>query len=370
MYPSDYAQSRARFRHQIDRVLARWPAARLDQFAPYGDDLTIDWISAEAIEQPAQRLIITTGQHGIEAFVGTAMLQLFIDEFLPQLDPRRTGLLLVHAINPWGMQHRRRVNRANVDLNRNFVWTPAELDAGLNPDYARLNGLLNPSGPIKSWSASQAAFVGRVAQALIMAGAGQLRAASLLGQYRFPHGIYFGGDTLQPETQRTMQLYREHSRDYHQVVHLDLHTGYGPRDQMSLVNSPLEPRSSIELQRAFDYPLVVKADPDQFYAIHGDMIDYVYRLVREEYPAKCLYATTLEFGTYGDSTLAGLRGLRALIMENQLHHHGARHAPERAAIEPEFAELFMPASRDWQAKAQADARQAFGGILRAEGLLS
>jgi predicted deacylase len=315
-------------------------------------------------------LIITTGQHGIEAFVGTAMLQLFIDEYLPQIDPRRTGLLLVHAINPWGMHQHRRVNRANVDLNRNFVWTPADLDANINPDYARLMSLLTPVGPIKSWSWSQTAFVGRVAQALITAGAGRVRAASLLGQYRFPHGIYYGGDALQPETLHIVKLYRDHLRAYEQIIHLDLHTGYGPRHQMSLVNSPLESRSSIELQRAFDCPLVVKADPEQFYAMHGDMIDFMYRLVREEFPGKRLYATTLEFGTYGDSTLAGLRSLRALVLENQLYQHGARHDRSRAAIQHEFAELFMPASLAWQAKAQADARQAFSGILRAEGLLS
>ena len=370
MWPTNYLESREHFRQLIDRVQARWPAARLDQFAPYGDDLTIDWISADAIEQPAHRLILTTGEHGIEAFVGVAMLHLFVDEYLPLLDPRRTGLLLVHAINPWGMQQRRRVNRANVDLNRNFVWTPAELDATVNVDYARLNWLLNPVGTITQLTLSKTAFVGRVAHSLVTSGAGCLRAATLLGQYRYPRGIYYGGDTLQPETQRLIALYREHFRAYERIVHLDMHTGYGPRDQMSLVNSPLEPRSSIELQRAFDYPLIVKADPTEFYAIRGDMIDYVYRLAREEFPGQHLYATAFEFGTLGDSTLAGLRSLRALILENQLQQYGARHAQSRAAIQRDFDELFAPASADWQAKATADARRALRGILQAEGIVT
>ena len=370
MWPTNYLESRDRFRQLLDRVQAHWPSARLDQFAPYGDDLSIDWIGAEAIERPAQRVILTTGEHGIEAFAGVAMLHLFVDEYLPLLDPRRTGILLVHAINPWGMQQRRRVNRANVDINRNFVWSLAELDATTNGDYARLNWLLNPAGPITKLSLSKTAFLWRVARSLLTSGAGRLRAATLLGQYRYPHGIYYGGDTLQPETQRLSALYREHFRAYDHIVLLDMHTGYGPRNQMSLVNSSLEPRNSVELQRAFDYPLVVKADPDEFYAIHGDMIDYAYRLVREEFSGQRLYATTFEFGTLGDSTLAGLRSLRALILENQLQQHGARHAHSRVAIQRDFDELFAPTSPKWQTKAMADARRALHGILQAERIIA
>jgi hypothetical protein len=100
------------------------------------------------------------------------------------------------------------------------------------------------------------------------------------------------------------------------------------------------------------------------------MIDYVYRLVNEEFPGKRLYATTFEFGTYGDSTLAGLRSLRALILENQLQQYGARHAYSRAAIQHDFAELFAPTSADWQAKAMADVRRAFRGILQSEGIIA
>jgi hypothetical protein len=88
-------------------------------------------------------------------------------------------------------------------------------------------------------------------------------------------------------------------------MHLDVHSGYGPRDQMSVVNSPLEPRSSEELVRAFDYPLIVKALPGEFYIMRGDMIDFVYRLQQAEFPALKLYATTLEFGTFGTSLAPG-----------------------------------------------------------------
>jgi hypothetical protein len=368
MYPFSYQASRDQFRLLIDRAREQWPNARLISHAPYGDDHTIDAISADAIASTAQRLIITTGEHGIEGYLGSVLLRWFADEFMPQLDPRRTGLLLVHAINPWGMAQRRRVNRSNVDINRNFPAARDSFATDRNVDYAALQTLLNPTGQLTSIGRSTARLASHLLPNLIKIGAGRIQAAFTLGQYRFPRGVYYGGDAVQPETQFMIDLYRQQWRGYEQVVHLDVHTGYGPRQQMSIVNSPLEPRSSEELQRAFAYPLIVKAVPGEFYAIRGDMIDFVYRLQQAEFPALQLYSTTLEFGTFGASLLGGLRSLRALVLENQLHHYGATQDNVRAAVQHEFTELFMPSDAAWLTKAHADAQQAMRGILKAEGL--
>ncbi|CAG0937238.1 hypothetical protein TFLX_06158 [Thermoflexales bacterium] len=76
----------------------------------------------------------------------------------------------------------------------------------------------------------------------------------------------------------------------------------------------------------------------------------------------------LEFGTFGTWLSDGLRSMRALVLENQLHHYGAANDHVRQQVQHEFAELFMPADAVWQAKAHATARQALRGILRGEGL--
>jgi predicted deacylase len=368
MYPSSYQSSREQFRALIDRVRERWPGARTIAHAPYGDDHTIDAITADAIDSPIQRLIITTGEHGIEGYLGAVFLHWFAAEFLPQIDPRRTGLLLVHAINPWGMAQRRRVNRSNVDLNRNFLAAGESFVSDPNADYARLQALFNPTGSIKSMARSSARLASHLLPNLIKPGAARIQAAFTLGQYRFPRGVYYGGEALQTETHYMIDLYRAQWRGYQQVVQLDVHTGYGPRDQMGLVNSPLEPRSSEELARAFRYPLIVKARPGEFYAMRGDMIDFVYHLRQAEFPALKLYATTLEFGTFGSSLSAGLRTLRALVLENQLQHYGAANGQVRQQVLREFAELFMPADAAWRVKAHAEAQRALKGILHAEGV--
>ena len=59
---------------------------------------------------------------GVEGFAGSAIQIQFLKERIggPEL-PRSFGVLLIHALNPYGFAHLRRANECNVDLNRNFV---------------------------------------------------------------------------------------------------------------------------------------------------------------------------------------------------------------------------------------------------------
>ena len=115
---------------------------------------------------------------------------------------------------------------------------------------------------------------------------------------------------------------------------------------------------------------MVKTNPDEFYTIKGDLVDYEYQLRNIEFPGATLFATAFEFGTFGDSLLGGIRSLRAEVMDNQLSVHGARNATIAAQVRREFQALFYPVEERWQAKALEDARLAFHGILGAYGLVS
>ena len=367
LFPESYENSRLRFRENVSVIRSNWPSAALGQHRLSGDEeLTIDWISSPGLKENARLLLFTTGEHGIEGYVGSAMLQRFIHAYLPLLNPDDTGILLVHAINPWGMRYKRRTNANNVDLNRNFVISLDEIDPDFNPGYTRLDAFLNPNKPVRNFFLSNLAFLTRLSAYSLTMGLSTLRRTTLLGQYRHPKGIHAGGDCLQEETCVLMDLYRKAYAQYSQIVHLDMHTGYGPRYQMSLVNSALDPTSSAEYVQRFDYPLVVAATAEEFYDIRGDMIDYVYALVQKEFPHKRFYATSFEFGTYGLSTGALIKTLRSMIFENQVHWHGASNSGLQNRIQQDFQELFFPEEEKWRTKAIADADQAFNGILKAE----
>jgi hypothetical protein len=205
---------------------------------------------------------------------------------------------------------------------------------------------------------------------LMKLGLGGFRLSSLMGQYRHPRGLYYGGMDYQKETRTLIGLYKQAFSAFEQILHLDMHTGYGPRYQMSLVNSVLEKGKSQEFVEKFNYPVVVAANPDEFYAIRGDMVDYVYALKQHEYPEKRLYSAAFEFGTLRDEMFGVVHCPHAMIHENRLFWHGGRNQFVEDQVKRDFEELFNPSAADWKEKAVADADQAFEGILSAEGFVN
>ena len=369
LFPETYEASRERFHQNLVIIKKFWPEAELSHYCISGDeDLTIDWIHSDALVENKKVLIFTIGEHGVEGYVGSAMQQRFIDKYLPRLDPRTTGLLLAHPINPWGMKHHRRVNANNVDLNRNFLWDES-FDPAFNSEYDSLAPIVNPDQPIKTMVLGNLSFYANLAWEVIRTSWLAFKHTLLLGQYRNPKGLFYGGEGYKEETQTLLNLYRRAFSAYDQILHLDMHTGYGPRYQMSLVNSVLETGTSQEFAEKFNYPLVVAANPDEFYAIQGDMIDYVYALRQHEFPEKQLYATSFEFGTLGDRLRGQVGTPRAMMFENRLYWHNAANHRLAQRVKHAFEELFNPAAPNWREKAVADADRAFEGILKAEGYI-
>ena len=103
--------------------------------------------------------------------------------------------------------------------------------------------------------------------------------------------------------------------------------------------------------------------------MHGDMIDWEYELVKKEFPETRYFGAACEFGTFGESILAGARSLRITVFKNQANLFGGNPAA-LAWVEQEYRELYLPSAPDWYEKAQADARQTFDGVLGTEGYLS
>jgi Protein of unknown function (DUF2817) len=368
LFPETYEASRARFLRDVEPLRAKWNSSRLEAYPLKSFlGLSIDWLWAEP---PVKEnlVMISTAEHGIEGYVGSAMLKVFMDEFAPHLDSEKTGLLLVHAINPWGMKNRMRVNAHHVDLNRNFVFD-GKYSPTINPDYDLLTDLLNPRRPVRSLRPETFLFLAKVIRNMIYPGKARVQAASLLGQHRHPQGIYFGGTEPQEETLILMELYRTALAAYQNFIQVDMHTGYGPRDQMTVIVPPLDPTRSAEFSRKFNYPLVQKIEADEFYAISGDMGEYVYRLRDVEFPGKNVFACGFEFGTFGDSLPALIRSLRITVLENQMRHHGASSSQAEEEIRAEYEELFLPSEPKWRQKALADCRQAFEGIFSSYGLI-
>ena len=368
LFPQSYEASRARFLQDVKLLRPKWHTSRLESHPLKNHpDLSIDWFWAE----PRRRenlIIVSTGEHGIEGYVGSAMLKVFMEEFSPRISSENTGLLLVHGINPWGMKHNRKVNENGVDLNRNFVYNGV-FDPTNNPHFLKLKRLLAPESAVRSFGIETMKFAWRTLMVLITKGASALTYAALLGQYAEPKAMYFGGTQYEEGSLVMIELLRQSLENYQTVIHLDMHSGYGPRYLMNISMVPLEPLNSAQLSEKFNYPLVLRSDHDEFYATQGDMTEYLYRLRDDHFSDKHVFSCVFEFGTYGESLLARLHSLRTMIFESQLYWHGALDKNTEDKIRNEFSELYFPAEPEWREKAFADARQALEGILCAYKVL-
>jgi hypothetical protein len=367
-FPSSYEDSRARFLQSLNLIQQKWHSTQLETHPLQNHpDLSIDWLWVHP-HKKENLIIISTAEHGIEGYVGYAMLKIFIEEFAPRLNPENTGLLLLHGLNPWGMKHYRKVNENNVDLNRNFVFD-GNFDPAINPEFHQVKSLINPQTPFQSLTFENIRFLGRIIKTLFISNIATATRAALLGQHHTPNGFYYGGAEYQEGTHVAMELYRRALEEYQSVIQIDMHTGYGPRYQMSIIMSSLDPATSNELSQKFNYPLVLKINAEEFYAISGDMAEYYYKLRNRNFPNRHLFACGFEFGTFGSSLPARIRSLKAMVLENQLHWRGAKDNKTAGRIRHEFRELYFPAETRWLEKALADGRQAFEGIFRAYGLL-
>lgn len=367
-FPASYEDSRSRFLQDVELLRPMWCSSRLESHQlKKHPDLSIDWVWLEP-RVKENLIMISTAEHGVEGFVGSAVLKIFMDEFARRFDPEKTGLLLLHTINPWGMKHHLRVNPNHVDLNRNFIYN-GHYDLSINPEFSRLTDFLSPKRPVRSLKSEALPFLARVLKNMIYPGRQVVQTAALLGQHKNPKGVYFGGEQVQEETLVLMELYRSALENYQTFLQMDVHTGYGPRYQMTIIIPPNDPIHSAEAIQRFRYPLVQKIDANEFYAISGDMGEYVYRLRDAEFPGKNVLAGGFEFGTFGNSLPSLIRSLRITILENQLRHHGA--ISDRAAqeIRSEYEDLFFPSERKWREKALADTRQAFEGLFKSYNLI-
>ncbi len=112
-FSTSYDTARERFRHA-----ATGAGARLASH-PQGDDgLTTD-VATLGAAAPDWTVVVTSGLHGIEGFFGSAVQLAWLGS--RAILPDRGAVVLVHALNPYGFAHHRRVDADNVDLNRNFL---------------------------------------------------------------------------------------------------------------------------------------------------------------------------------------------------------------------------------------------------------
>lgn len=264
---------------------------------------------APTSEKRERLLILTSGIHGIEGFMGSALQRYFIENDFLQLKDENMGILIIHGINPYGFKAKRRVTEKNVDLNRNFD-SSNELFLTQNPGYDKVASFLNPSAPYTRHS-----FNLGIGLNILKYGVSALRRAIVMGQYKFPEGIFFGGKEFEPQVSLIRNEVLRVGEGYDKVLLIDLHTGYGQKEKLHLFGNTSTFIDQKFMDQVFEGLSVDYGEEKDFYTVTGGFTVFLAKLFHQ----KAKYAgVCFEFGTIDSQNLSGsLDSLYRMINEKK-----------------------------------------------------
>ena len=366
---NEYDDVRAHLMDTVDELKNAGHAVQLSSHAiDEKDGLYIDSIYIPATEKQSNLIVITTGVHGIEGYIGSVMLDVFWGEiYETEINKANTGVLVVANVNPYGMKYHRRYNENNVDLNRNFILDWDSFDMTVNKDYPKVGSFLGPKDTMGNIIGHELSFYGSMIKELIEDGADTISNALLGGQYEAPEGVYYGGNGDEASTTYLKDVFEQTlESEYENIVHIDVHSGYGPRYNMVIFNSVFETMNEADSVTLFGYDNVIAHDSEAFYPTTGDTTDFYYRLKEKLGTDNTLFSTCFEFGTIGDSFLDSIISMKYTIEENQNHWNPSNNATTNEIIKERYHELFYPTEKEWREKTIEDFTKACKGVLKAK----
>jgi hypothetical protein len=341
-----YADARTKF-HAAARAqqLAIEAHGLPDHHGIEGEPLAMDAALLGAAEAPGL-LALTSGTHGIEGYCGSGcQVGLLRDPvFLDAVRDAGIAVLFVHAVNPYGFSHGRRVNEDNVDLNRNF----RDFVQPLPPSaaYAEVHPLLLPA----TWPPPPD-NERQIAEYVAARGERAFQAAVSSGQYAFPDGLYYGGDRPTWSNRTLRSVLRRHAAARRRLAWIDFHTGLGPRGHGEKIYAGKDAPTDLARARSW-----WGGEVTSFYdgsstsvAVSGVATGAAY----DECRGVEVALMALEYGTV---PLAEV--FAALRADHWLHNHPDTPEAQRTAIREQMRAAFHDDADDWKLKVYTQAREA------------
>jgi hypothetical protein len=352
-FPRDYATARSGFLEAVETAGGTVASHVHTALGPSGEELATD-VALLGSPDAKNVLVLVSGTHGVEGLAGSGLQVAQVQAGLSPPPGSDLAILLVHALNPFGVAFKRRVNEDSVDLNRNFATFPTNRP---NPAYDELHDLLTmrPGGLARARRGI--AFASFVARRGIRA----LQEAVTKGQYNHPTGLFFGG-TKPSWSRNTWDRILAGLTGKRKVVVVDYHTGLGRRGSGQLISqwgspfgSGISGSRSKVLADCFGKDIVIDPKAQSVSAeLSGDLLSYTIN------SGDHLLAVGLEFGTYPMLTV-----LNTLIDENWAHHSGD---PATDKYRERLVEAFCPDDASWKQavyeRANAVSQAAMRGLLQ------
>ncbi|BBN58599.1 DUF2817 domain-containing protein [Hydrogenovibrio marinus] len=322
---------------------------------PAGEELACETVLLSQSEQPETILVVISGTHGVEGVTGSAIqadiLPLLVDVLQKSA---RLGVMLIHAMNPWGFAWVRRGDHQGIDLNRNFI--DFDQPVPMNEDYAQYQSQLHEARWLEVsdfsglWQGvSFADFIEQITR----------------GQYQDPTGLFYGGNAPSWSRQ-VLETITRHAvfESAHNINVIDCHTGLGPYGYGEVINDHFPNTAGFDwVNRLYGANACAALLGESCSAPKSGLIDYHWQKVIGG--RGCF--VTLEFGTYSvDKLISEL--LREQIYQNTLPQGVERNI--KAEPVRLMQAFFYPRESSWQQQVLFRGRQvvnmALQGVLGSE----
>jgi hypothetical protein len=361
-YPTSYELARENFRESSNRIAETYQnVQRFEIRVPSktDNDLTVGVCYVPAQKESTNLLILSSGVHGLEGYVGHAALELFIQKFLTSELLENTGVLLIHSVNPFGFKYTRRVTENNVDINRNCASTD-DLYNTVNQGYPKVYGLINPQKKANATSLENRFFFIKAINEIRKASLPVLRQAVLQGQYQYPEGLYFGGQKTEPQIDSLKPIIAAITAPYRKIMAIDFHTGYGERGVLHFFPNPLENEKRQKLEKLYEGYPIDWGDSDDFYTVTGDFVGFIGEITKD----KEYYPMLFEYGTLNSQTTMGsMKSIHVMIIENQGFQHGFASQKDSLKAKQDLMEMYFPESERWRNYIMEKTHEVFTNVL-------
>ena len=348
VFSSTYAQARTRF-----LAAARDAGLKVDskvhpRKGREAEDLAVD-VALDGGADARNLLILSSACHGVEGFCGSAVqLASLLDHgWREYAAGKGVAVLYVHALNPHGFSHLRRVTHENVDLNRNFHDFSKPLP--VNEAYRELHPLLLPDEwpPNDSNKAAIQEYIARNGEAAF-------KAAVSGGQYEFPTGLFFGGTAPTWSNLTLRELLRTHGQRAERIGWIDIHTGLGPSGVGERIYAGRDEQASIARAHAWwagngATPLTSIYDGSSTSAFLTGMM---WSSIHDECPQAEYTGLALEYGTLSSEEI-----VEALRADHWLHLHPDAPATLASQIKQQVRDAFFTDTDAWKAQVLRQARE-------------
>ena len=352
--PESYAEGRKAF-----LAAAQWADARLFSYrnpeeAPDATELFTD-VAVLGPEDASSILVLGSGTHGVEGFSGSGVQTGLLREGIVGRLPEDAGLVMIHALNPYGFAWRRRANEDNIDLNRNFAAFHLPLPA--NREYDLLAAAIAPNSCSPD---SMASAKNELVAYLNEHGLPQLQGAITQGQFNHPTGVHYGGTSPSWSRETLERIVKEHLGSASQVVLIDFHTGLGEFGHGEcILNEPAESAAYARAREWWGDRAHTTVEGRSVSAHIQGSLKYGFARMFPE--GTVVTATSLEFGTYEP-----LEVFFATQAENCIHHNADPLDPSAEAAKESMLRAFYPDSTEWKERIWLEANdvvyEAFDGL--------